>query len=132
MLVNIKPNFKNLRLSLLPSIHRVLSGPRRPPIIITNVSSTGNFAKNSVTTKILTLRYRNEGYKFAEHALCNRRAGHEAGIVASIRRLNVRDVEITVGLRHESSLIHCDKDGKFIQKPAVAKIVWKKALPAKY
>jgi hypothetical protein len=63
---------------------------------------------------MLTFRYGNEWDKFAEHTLCNRRAGYKAGIIAFVRSLNICNVEVAICLRYKSSFIHGDKYRKFI------------------
>lgn len=74
--------------------------------------------ERNIKSEILTLSQRYEGDVVGENALGNGQTGGDAGVVATVRRVHLGDIEVSCYLGDKTPLVQWDEDGEFIEDPA--------------
>lgn len=69
-------------------------------------------------SEVRTFTQRDKGDVVGENTLRNRWTGSDAGVVATVRRVHLGDIEVSRYLGDKAPFVQRDEGGEFIEDPA--------------
>lgn len=75
-------------------------------------------------SEALTFTQRDKGDVVGKNALGNRWTGSDAGVVATVRRVHLGDIEVSRYLGDKASFVQRDEGGEFVEDPAEGQLGW--------
>lgn len=75
-------------------------------------------------SEALTFTQRDKGDVVGENTLGNRWTGSDAGVVATVRRVHLGDIEVSCYLGDKASFVQRDEGGEFVEDPAEGQLDW--------
>lgn len=80
--------------------------------------------KKKTGSEVLTFAQRDKWDVVGENTLGNRWTGSDAGVIATVRRVHLGDVEVARYLGDKAPFVQRDEGGEFVEDPAEWQLGW--------